>query len=194
MAFLLLASFLAFVSLAAAQVPYFTGCPQVSVMENFSAESYLGTWYEYEKYPFIFEVGGKCITAEYTYRPDGKIGVTNRQLNRILGSENSINGYAEADVGEPAKLTVTFPSVSANGSPYWVLGTDYESYAVVWSCTEYGGLASTRVAWILTRDQMPKIETVQKAYEVFDKNGISKSFLMKTNHEGCKTDMMREHQ
>jgi len=34
-----------------------------------------------------------------------------------------------------AKLLVSFPSVGANDSPYWVLDTDYESYSIVWSCT-----------------------------------------------------------
>jgi hypothetical protein len=28
-------------------------------------------------------------------------------------------------------------------APYWVLGTDYDNYAVVWSCTNFG-IFSTR--------------------------------------------------
>lgn len=65
------------------QIPYFTHCPKVTVMKDFDVEPYLGVWYEHEKYPFIFELGGKCIQAEYTLRPDGKIGVTNRQMSRM---------------------------------------------------------------------------------------------------------------
>lgn len=83
-------------------------------------------------------------------------------------------------------MTVTFPSVSDSyGSPYWILGTDYQNYAVVWSCSEWAGFASTRMVWILTRDKFPSKEVVTVAYDLLDFNGISKSFLMKTDHEGC---------
>lgn len=69
--------------LVTAQIPYFTQCPHVSVVPNFDVEAYLGLWYEQEKYPFIFQLGGKCVTAEYTLRPDGKVGVFNRQINSL---------------------------------------------------------------------------------------------------------------
>lgn len=65
------------------QIPYFGNCPQVKVVQDFDVEAYLGKWYEYEKYPFLFEIGGKCITAQYTMRPDGTVGVYNKQQNRM---------------------------------------------------------------------------------------------------------------
>lgn len=71
------------VSRVGAQIPFFTSCPHVKVVQDFDVEAYLGLWYEQEKYPFIFQLGGKCVTAEYTLRPDGKVGVFNRQLNRM---------------------------------------------------------------------------------------------------------------
>lgn len=48
-------------------------------------------------------------------------------------------------VGKPlqktdeSKLIVTFPFLPlAVDAPYWVLDTDYVSYAVVWSCSNFG--------------------------------------------------------
>lgn len=41
---------------------------------------YLGRWYEAEKYFFLFEFGGKCITADYSQKENGKIGVVNKQI------------------------------------------------------------------------------------------------------------------
>lgn len=38
--------------------------------------------------------------------------------------------------------------VSAN---YWVLGTDYENYAVVWGCFGVGTTLRAESAWILSR-------------------------------------------
>lgn len=39
------------------------------------------------------------------------------------------------DSSEPAKLKVKFNGVPVEGD-YWVLGTDYETYALVYSCTD----------------------------------------------------------
>lgn len=66
-----------------AQVPGFGKCPKVPVVENFDTYAYLGRWYEQEKYPFFFELGGKCITADYSLNPDGTIGVLNTQKNSM---------------------------------------------------------------------------------------------------------------
>ena len=41
---------------------------------------YTGKWYEIEKYFAFFELGGKCITAEYTDFGNGTVGVLNTQL------------------------------------------------------------------------------------------------------------------
>lgn len=92
---------------------------------------YLGTWWEYEKYPFIFEVGGKCIRAEYGKAADGDVTVRNEQL--FFNSKRSVKGTAKV-VGD-GKLTVTFDlGLISPSSPYWVLSTDYQNYAVVYSC------------------------------------------------------------
>lgn len=92
---------------------------------------YLGTWWEYEKYPFIFEIGGKCIRAEYGKAADGDVTVRNEQL--FFNSKRSVKGTAKV-VGD-GKLTVTFDlGLISPSSPYWVLSTDYRNYAVVYSC------------------------------------------------------------
>lgn len=65
-----------------AQVPFLLGCPAVSVKQPFIALNFLGLWYEQQKYPIIFELGGKCVTANYSSGGlNGTIDVVNRQLN-----------------------------------------------------------------------------------------------------------------
>ncbi|KAF4523150.1 hypothetical protein B566_EDAN002406 [Ephemera danica] len=54
-----------------------------------------------------------------------------------------------------AKLTVYFPDVPAVGE-YWVLGTDYVNYSVVWACEDAPSGGSTYPAvgeyWVLGTD------------------------------------------
>ncbi|KAG5872377.1 hypothetical protein JTB14_018029 [Gonioctena quinquepunctata] len=96
---------------ALSQIPAIGKCPEVKVVQNFQVEKYLGKWYEQEKYPFMPEVGGKCISAEYSANPNGTVRVLNKQIN-AFGKPSSIEGNArlDSDNGE-AKLLVSFPSV-----------------------------------------------------------------------------------
>ena len=53
------------------------------------------------------------------------------------------------------------PAPLGLGWPYWILDTDYESYASVYSCASFGltGLYY-EYAWLFTRDPVPSDEAV----------------------------------
>ena len=56
-----------------------TGIPGgVHPVDNFSADRYLGKWYEIARLDHSFERGLDQVTAEYTKRDDGGIRVINR--------------------------------------------------------------------------------------------------------------------
>lgn len=97
------------VCLVQAQIPGFGSCPKFKVQENFDSKRYLGLWYEVEKYPFIFTLGGRCVTAEYGLRPDGKISVFNKQIRN--GREDKIDGSARLTKPDLGILSVSFPNV-----------------------------------------------------------------------------------
>ncbi|XP_058826337.1 apolipoprotein D-like [Topomyia yanbarensis] len=167
-----------------AQVPFVGKCPKVAVKKNFNAPAYLGRWYEQEKYPFVFELAGRCVTAEYGLNANGTVSVANRLINTITGSVNALNGSAR--IVQPAKLAVSFPLPFTLEAPYWVIGTDYKKYAVMLSCIELGGIVHTKVVWILTRDRFPSIKTMKKAYAVMDSANISRKYLTRTDQKNCE--------
>lgn len=41
------------------------------------------------------------------------------------------------------------------------------------------------MVWILTREQNPAVDTLQKAYAVLDKNKITKAYLLRTDQFNC---------
>ncbi|XP_071441077.1 apolipoprotein D-like [Hetaerina americana] len=169
-----------------AQVPFLARCPRVDTRADFLPEKYLGKWYEAERYFAIFELGGKCVTANYSMKDDGIIGVVNQQISSLTGIRSSIEGDAKiTDPAEQAKLAVRFPSLPVPfDAPYWILDTDYDTFAVVWSCNNLG-FFSTRNAWLLTRERNPSIEVMQKAYSVIDRSGISRAFFIRTDQVNC---------
>ncbi|KAK2578716.1 hypothetical protein KPH14_007792 [Odynerus spinipes] len=171
---------------AMAQVPGLGACPKVQYMTNFEAQKYTGLWYEVERYFAVFELGGKCVTANYSLNDNGTVTVVNSQISYITGTPSSIDGVARFE-GKPkdAKLLVTFPSLLISfDAPYWILETDYDNYAVVWSCTNIG-LVSAKFAWLLTREPSPSLAVMEKAYAVLDRNGISRAYFIRTDQKNC---------
>ncbi|XP_011307801.1 apolipoprotein D [Fopius arisanus] len=171
-------------SVVVAQVPGFEGCPDVETISTFDVENYMGKWYEQYRYFMIFEAGGKCVTANYSLNNDETVKVVNAQVNSLLGFPSQIEGSARiVDPKDPGKLAVKFPVSPFEGS-YWILDTDYDSYAAVWSCQSLL-VANTQFAWILTREQNPPQDVIEKAKDAFKKNSISVDLFLKTNQENC---------
>lgn len=89
------------------------------------------------------------------------------------GSYREICGYAETPDPEfPGELEVHFPGSAPKGD-YWLIETDYDNYASVYSCFDVIGLVKFEFAWLLTRERVPPQEVVDKGLEAYTKNGIS---------------------
>jgi apolipoprotein D and lipocalin family protein len=177
-------------------------------MNNFDLPRYLGLWYEVRKYPFIFTIGGKCITANYGLNSDQSVSVLNKQIRN--GKEESILGSARVKSSGVATLGVTFPtgpcerfnalnnieifndliyfSVRAEAN-YNVLFTDYDQFAVVYSCSGFLGLINAKSVWILSRTRIASPQVIEKAYEVLRQNQISTAFLAETDQRNCPEDI-----
>lgn len=119
--------------------------PPLATVSEVDLTRYAGQWYEIARYPNWFERGCNGVTAEYTLRDDGSVGVLNI-CRTPEGIESSrIEGRATVeDPQEPGKLTVFF-ATAPFGAPYWILdlGANYE-YAVV-------GDPSRSFFWVLSR-------------------------------------------
>ena len=56
--------------------------------------------------------------------------------------------------------TAGAPAPLGLGWPYWILDTDYVSYASVYSCATFGFGLKYEYAWLFTRDPVPSDEAV----------------------------------
>lgn len=148
---LLLSSLLAFAPAAIAAEP-------VVAVERLDISRYAGQWHEIAHLPVSFQK--KCsrdITAQYTLRDDGLIGVRNACVTHD-GTQIEAQGVARRVPGHPARLQVRFapdwlgwvPFVWAD---YWVLVLDPDyRWAVV-------GEPDRKYLWILSRS--PRMSRVQ---------------------------------
>lgn len=111
---------------------------------------YAGHWHEIAHLPVFFQ--RKCvgdITAAYTLREDGMLGVANACRTRD-GTRDAVEGIARRVEGHPGRLQVRFapdwmswlPMVWAD---YWVIDLDPDyQWAVV-------GSPNRKYLWILSR-------------------------------------------
>lgn len=65
-----------------------------------------------------------------------------------------------------------------------VLHTDYDNYAILWSCNNIRQYGHVENAWLLTRDQFPTEDVMQGAYGYLDKLGL-RNFFIKSSQENC---------
>jgi len=188
-------AFMAFTDGGLAQRISFGSCPDFPVVTNFDVSKYTGRWFEYSRYFAIFELFGKCAIADYTdlSPPEGppKIGVLNRGVNYITGvSREAIGDAVLADPNDPAgsaRLIVNFDSQETRSTTanYNVVDTDYESYSVVYYCSNVLYFLKAEILWILTRDQFPEDDMIAGVKEKIAQAGIDNSRLGKTDQATC---------
>ncbi|XP_060920317.1 apolipoprotein D-like [Labrus mixtus] len=143
----------------------------------------MGTWYEVEKLPAMFEKG-KCNQATYSLLDDGTVKVRNVEL-LPNGKISSIEGVAKVkNSSQPAILDVSFFR-GVPDAPYWVLSTDYHSYALVYSCSDYFGLFHIDFAWILARTRVLTGDIILQLHDKLAAAGVKVNHLTVSDQTSC---------
>ncbi|XP_034562717.1 apolipoprotein D-like isoform X2 [Notolabrus celidotus] len=158
-------------------------CPKPPVQEDFNVTKYMGTWYEIEKLPALFE-RGKCNQATYSLLDDGTVKVRNAEL-LANGKISTIEGVATVkNSSHPAILDVGFFK-GVPDAPYLVLSTDYHTYALVYSCADYYGFFHIDFAWILARTRVLPEDVVSQSHDKLAAAGVNIKRLTVSNQTGC---------
>lgn len=156
-------------------------CQNVTVVENFNLTEYLGVWYEIQRYDAEFQVGLDCTTAEYLLPNPNVSRVTVVNSGLLFDGNNAtsfeMRGVAvpsfPEDSRNPAQLSVAFFGAEPDRSNYWVLGTDYHSYSLVWSCEQLTSNTYSEFAWVLSRTKELKPDGYARIYSLIAANGIA---------------------
>lgn len=138
---------------------------------------YVGLWYEIGRYENGFERDCEGVTAEYTLRPDGLVGVRNTcRQGSVSGAEKVSEGKARVvENSEGAKLKVSFFGPFYFGD-YWVLDrADDYSWAIV-------GEPSGRYLWLLNRTARPSQAERERIMTRVQQLGYDVSLVRPTQH------------
>ena len=154
-----------------------TGKPDnVTPVNNFKADRYLGKWYEIARLDHSFERGLSNVTADYSLRDDGSIKVLNRGYNAEKQEWKDAEGKA-LFVGprDVAHLKVSFFGPAYGSYIVFALDEAYTHSLISGPDTSY--------LWILSRtptmDEATKKRLVAKAQAL----GFDTSKLIYVMHE-----------
>jgi apolipoprotein D and lipocalin family protein len=155
------------------------GCAQIpdgiEPVGDFDAERYLGTWYEIARLDQRFERGLSKVSATYTARDDGSIGVLNRGFNAEKGEWDEASGRAKfvgaRDVGQ---LKVSFFGPFYGGYNVVDLDAEYQYSLVVGPNRSY--------LWILARRPDPPRAEVDRLVARAKALGFDTSQLVFVEH------------
>lgn len=147
--------------MAAASIALLNSCSSTApngaaAVKPFDVKRYLGKWYEIARLDFKYEKGLSSVTAEYTQKEEGTIGVINRGYDAKKDKWEEARGKAKfVDAKDEARLKVSFFGPFYSG--YNVIAIDPEyRYALIAG-------ESLKYLWLLSRDtDMP--EKVKEEY------------------------------
>merc|ERR1712241_939694 len=143
--------------------------PKPEVVTPFEVEGYLGDWYTQWETPMPYGTSeNTCTRSQYGSLPQGV---------------NIISTYPVTGLGDVCGWIQPAQPLNPTGdlnlymgtepSPGWILDTDYETYAATYSCEENPlDLTHFKNAAITTRDPFASRETIDKALEAFERNGL----------------------
>lgn len=143
------------------------------VVKDFDLERYIkGKWYEILRYDQYFEKDCDCGYATYTLKRKNSLKVEN--CCERLPNTNVHCSIGKAVVSFPnsvpleGKLNVTFggPPISSN---YWIMDTDYDNYAVIYSCKNLSDNKSAEAAWVLSKQRTIRPELQATVDELVDR-------------------------
>ncbi|XP_015794744.1 apolipoprotein D [Tetranychus urticae] len=158
-------------------------CPDVEVMRNFDMDKFLGKWFVLQK----FRTMSNCMAEEITKDENGDYHIS--EFLVPLGVQIHQRGKVEFAKNEPkSAMRVDYPITTPLGSQnYWVLDTDYTSYAAVWSCQKilFGHRQS---AQIMSRtSDLPK-EKIRELRQKFESYGINEHDFSFIDQKKCESN------
>ncbi|XP_057327240.1 apolipoprotein D-like [Microplitis mediator] len=158
-------------------------CPVIK-QRFWNLDRYAGTWYEYKRSSNNWARADKCTTAEWERFGFRVFTVICAGISTI--DNGDVRTVAQLTYENPRNLTMTHfvPVVGVVKGSYVILETDYDNYAIVWSCVEQGS-RHISYYWYMTREAKPCMDIDRIAQRVIQEYGLQPESMAKVDHDNC---------
>ncbi|GFY41823.1 lipocln_cytosolic_FA-bd_dom domain-containing protein [Trichonephila inaurata madagascariensis] len=165
-------------------------CPSPKVQADFDLEKLSGTWYIIEATASVDRVSRKCSTFIIEKKQGAKASMLHKFVSTVTDKwKSEYSDLTTPKKDEPAKLLVNplKGTILARKYPLWVLDTDYDTHAILYSCHKLM-LAYTEEIFILSRTKTIEDKKKTELYDVIKKKNLSQKNLVEVNQseKDCK--------
>ncbi|XP_032514158.2 apolipoprotein D-like [Danaus plexippus] len=176
-------------------------CPIYPQFPDYDINRMTGTWYEVERSFHLMEISASCIQLDVTINERGFLLITVNTINRWTNAPSISYGLGiPSHNGSSSfryKLNNRMPYIIGRMLPgaglYNVLFTDYERFAIIWSCTNYSIAHADRL-WILGRHRSLAANTRAIVYALVTALGMDPDRLLLTKNNNCtSTDLTTDY-
>nr|QRM12808.1 apolipoprotein D 1 [Spodoptera exigua] len=167
-------------------------CPVYPPLPNFDIQRMTGTWYEVERSFYLVELTASCTELHLTLNERGYLLITINTVNKWTNKPSTTYG-----IGIPShnassifryKLNNRVPYVIGRLLPgagvYNILFTDYEQFAIVWSCTSVS-IAHSDHIWVLGRRREIEAPVRAQIYAIMEELRLDPDRLIISKNNNC---------
>ncbi|OXA39767.1 apolipoprotein D [Folsomia candida] len=181
------------IKLTEGQHPVPGRCPKVEPFKYIDVQRYGGLWYEVERFFFLPEVTGSCITVNYDPQKDGSLATTIRLKESVTGKKLAFPGntiFLDSTLNKNftignMQLTLELfnpilpqPKFQYTYS-YKLADTDYDNYIIKFGCVSLLAVHFESV-WILSRYPSYPARVERLVHNSLDRLGIDRSLLVRS--------------
>ncbi|KAK9873351.1 hypothetical protein WA026_022156 [Henosepilachna vigintioctopunctata] len=170
----------------------FGKCPKQEHLKNFNISRFAGRWFEIERTFYLIEVMYSCVTIEMESLSNIKLNISVVSRSRWSDGITVSEGYAIQTRRDPStfvyKVNTKLPRLISKYLPgaglYQIIDTDYDSYAVLWSCSDYI-IFYTDMLWIWGRQKELNVTTRANIYNILEQNELDPERLTIPQDGNC---------
>ncbi|XP_017769000.1 PREDICTED: apolipoprotein D-like isoform X2 [Nicrophorus vespilloides] len=155
-----------------------------TTMPNFDINKYSGRWYEIYRYNNLIEMNGDCTVID-VLKVDNNTFNVDMKLKLSTPIKMHMKAYLIDPSKHDAKLKLRIPRIPELN--YWIIDTDYETYTIEWSCTDFLNI-NLQMLWVLARTPQIDENIVGTVKRIMKEKNLGKRGMRISGNdpENCK--------
>uniref|UniRef100_A0A1B6D0K8 Lipocalin/cytosolic fatty-acid binding domain-containing protein n=1 Tax=Clastoptera arizonana TaxID=38151 RepID=A0A1B6D0K8_9HEMI len=170
-------------------------CPSIEPMADIYLKRYMGVWHQFASIRPVWKIFSKCVKFHYTMGSNGEFFIesSHKTLSNDITKTNFGIAKPEEYHGLPQEAGFNmhyfnwFRNKTAVTTPLYILNTDYENYAVEYSCTEVTWFTLQRLQVLVRNLEVNPTFVLDYTLNTLEAEEIGHMFhyLQTTNQNNC---------
>ncbi|KPJ00153.1 PREDICTED: apolipoprotein D-like [Papilio xuthus] len=167
-------------------------CPTFGQLQDFDINKMVGKWYEVERSFYLMELSASCTELRVKLNNRGQLDIVIHTRNRWTGTHcitrgmgvMSHDGASSFRYRVHNRMPYVIGRLLPGAGQYSILATDYDHFALIWSCTGLSLAHSDRM-WVLGRKREIDAQLRAYIYNLLNNFGMDADRLILSKNNDC---------